>query len=151
MHQAIDNIRKGRLYALSMIEDLSEARLSQVPPGFSNNILWNLGHLVAAQEGVCYKRNGLDAYIAEEFWQRYRPGSHPQQEAGTAEIALVKQELLESLQRLQDDYTAGKFSNPVPWTTRYGIEIATIEDALNFLQVHDGMHLGYIMALRKLI
>ena len=150
MNQTIETLRKTRQYALNMVADLSDEQLNKIPAGFNNNIIWNLGHLVAAQEGVCYKRSGVPTNITEDFFLRYKPGSKPENDADAAEIAMIKELLLSSLDNLERDHTANKLTMN-PWATRYGVEINTIDDGITFLQYHDGMHQGYIAALVKLV
>ncbi len=150
MNPNIEVLRKTRHFALNLIADLSDEQLNKIPEGFGNNIIWNLGHLVAAQEGVCYKRSGAPTNISEEFFQAYKPGSKPEREASAEEIAQIKGLLLSSLDDLERDHAAGKLIM-TPWTTRYGVDINTIEDGISFLQFHEGLHQGYVTALVKLV
>lgn len=59
MNKQIEIIRKTRVKLLEMLSDLSTDQLNKIPAGFNNNIIWNLAHLVAAQQGICYLRAGL--------------------------------------------------------------------------------------------
>src|SRR5690606_33434819 len=43
-----------RRKALEIAGGLTPEQLLAVPKGFHNNILWNLGHLVASQQVLCY-------------------------------------------------------------------------------------------------
>jgi hypothetical protein len=150
MNKTIDNLRKIRQLAFAMTEQLTAEMLNKIPEGFNNNILWNLGHMVAAQEGICYRRCGMPLNVPDHFFERYKPGSKPENDANAAEIALVRGLLVSSLDKLEADYAAGKLVM-TPWTTRYGVEINTIEDGINFLQFHEGLHIGVISALTKLV
>ncbi len=58
MHKTINNISKTRQYLLQVTEGMTAEALNTIPAGFSNNIIWNMGHLVAAQQGLCYVRTG---------------------------------------------------------------------------------------------
>lgn len=150
MNPNIEVLRKTRHFALNLIDGLTDEQLNKIPEGFSNNIIWNLGHLVAAQEGVCYKRSGVEANIPDEFFHGYKPGSKPEKDASAEEIAQIKSLLLTSLDDLERDHAAGKLIMN-PWTTRYGIDINTIEDGISFLQFHEGLHQGYITAMVKMV
>ena len=59
MTNTISQIQQTRTHILSVLNELSLEQLNKIPAGFNNNIAWNLGHLVAAQQGVCYVRSGL--------------------------------------------------------------------------------------------
>ena len=52
MNDQIETIRKTRSFLLDYIKELNIEQLNKIPAGFNNNIAWNLGHLVAAQQGV---------------------------------------------------------------------------------------------------
>ena len=56
-----------------------------------------------------------------------------------------------TLDKLAEDYNNDAFANYKSWTTRYGVEINNIDDIINFLSFHDGLHTGYIMALKRCV
>jgi hypothetical protein len=151
MTKTIEFIRTPRKLLIGLIEGLSTEQLNQVPAGFNNNIIWNMGHLIAAQEGVCYKRSGLELKTDEAFFQAYRPGTKPEGFVGSNEVERIKTLLLSTLNELQSDYDTGVFKNYTSVVTRYGMELTNVEDAINFLPFHEGLHIGCIVALKKLV
>ncbi len=151
MTKQINNIKKTREYLLKQIEELSVEQLNKVPQGFNNNIIWNLGHLVAAQQGVCYIRAGLKPALDEKLIAPYRPGTKPEGIVESDDIAIVKELLLSSLNKLEADYQNKEFEQYTTWSTRYGVELSSIEDAIEFLMFHEGLHGGVIMALKKIV
>jgi hypothetical protein len=151
MRRAIDIIKQPRLLVLKEIEHLSVEQLNKIPQGYNNNIAWNLGHMIAAQQGICYKRSGLDTTVGEDFFNTYKPGSKPEKFIDEAEIAFIKEQLFISLEQLEADLDNGIFVNYTQVMTRYGIELSNIDEAVAFLPFHEGFHVGYIVALRKLV
>ena len=149
MEKQFEIIRKTRNFLLSIVEGLSLEQVNKIPEGFNNNIAWNLGHVIAAQQGVCYLRAGLPMIIDGELFKKFKPESKPELPASPEEINQLKTLLFSTIDVLEEDYKTGKFSAYVPWTTRYGVQINTIEDAISFLSFHDGLHVGYTMALRR--
>ena len=149
--ESIEVLRKLRSNVLGLISELSTEQLNKIPDGFNNNIVWNLGHIIAAQQGVCYKRAGLDTIVSEEFFESYRPGTKPQKFVDAEEIEHIKELLFSTLDRFEADAQKGIFTAYTPVVTRYGVELTNITDAVNFLPFHDGFHMGYMMALRRLI
>ena len=147
----LDIMRQPRLKILSILEDFTLEQLNTIPAGFNNNIIWNLGHMVAAQQGVCYKRAGLDTWVTDSFFQAYKPESKPESIVDAIGLDEIKTLLLTSLDQFDRDYKNGIFSNYPAWTTRYGVEITSIDDAAAFLPFHEGLHIGYIMGMRKLV
>ncbi len=151
MTKAIDILLQPRLNILDQVKDLSIEQLNSVPPGFKNNIIWNLGHMVAAQQGICYKRAALNAYIDEDFFNRYKPGTKPEEFLDEAEFEKIKGLLTSTLDKLEADLNTDMFANYTGFVTRYGVELTGISDAVAFLPFHEGFHIGTIVALRKLV
>jgi hypothetical protein len=147
----LDILRQPRLKILNILESFSLEQLNMIPAGYNNNIIWNLGHMVAAQQGVCYKRAGVETRISDGFFQSYKPDSKPDGFVDAAGFEEIKRLLTTSLDDLKQDLEKGIFGNYPAWTTRYGVEITSIEDAIAFLPFHEGLHIGYIMAMRKLV
>jgi len=151
MTKQIENIRKVRSFLLEQLKDLRPGQFNRIPEGFNNNMIWNLGHMIAAQQGICYKRAGLPTLISDDFWERFRSGSKPDGDTGAEEIAHIKELLFTSLDQLEADYNKHIFGNYTPWTTRYAVEITGIDDAIKFIPFHEGLHLGTIMAIKRLV
>lgn len=151
MIQTIDIIYKPRLHLFKLVEHLSIEQLNLVPPGFNNNIVWNLAHMVAAQQGVCYLRAGLPTVIDTALYEAHKPGTKPEKFIDAAELQLIQQLAFTTLEQLENDYNSKIFENYTPWTTRYGVELRNIDEAMAFLPFHDGLHTGYIMALRRVV
>jgi len=151
MNKHLETLAFTRKYLLAFISDLSVEELNEIPHGFNNNIIWNLAHLVSAQQGVCYKRAQQDIVIDEIYFAPYRPDTKPERFIGIDEIDAIKRLLLTTVKQLEIDYNNNLFSNYQHWTTRYGVELKSIDDALAFLPFHEGMHIGYIMALKRVV
>jgi hypothetical protein len=151
MNFSIEALKKTRAFSLQLAEGLSNEILNTVPPGFNNNIIWNLGHLVAAEQGILYVRGGLEPQVPADFMKRYTRGTKPEGPVGSDEIALIKAQLGSTLPGLEANLAADKFAGYPAWTTPYGVELRDIDQALRFLLFHEGMHTGYIMALKRAI
>jgi hypothetical protein len=151
MNVHIDNIRKTRKYIIDFVKDLSLEKLNMVPHGFNNNILWNMGHLVAAQQTICYTKGGLRASIPEHLYANYKPGTKPERFFDNNEEDQVKELIITSLDSLEKDYTDNYFLQFSGWTNRYGIFLKDIDDAINYMQFHEGLHTGVIMSIKKLV
>jgi hypothetical protein len=151
MNKAIDILRKPRLQVLNDTAGFSLEQLNHIPAGFKNNIIWNLGHIVAAQQGVCYARAGLEKIISDEFFLTFKPETKPERLYEMADFENIKSLMMSTLDRLEEDLDRDIFGNYKTWTTRYGVEITNINDAVHFLPFHEGLHAGYIMSLRKLV
>ncbi|HWZ34930.1 MAG TPA: DinB family protein [Mucilaginibacter sp.] len=151
MTKAIETIKLTRTSLLDAVKDLSIEQLNKIPAGFNNNIIWNLAHLVAAQQNICYKRAGLEPVIEERFFTPFLPGTKPEAFISAGDVERIKGLLFSTLDQLEAGLQSGKFANYTPWTTRYGNSINSGEEAAAFLPFHEGIHTGYIWALKRVI
>lgn len=44
-------------------------QLNKIPPRFSNNLIWNIGHLIIIQQALIYKYSDLQGYFSKEFFE----------------------------------------------------------------------------------
>ncbi|MBD1383789.1 DinB family protein [Mucilaginibacter rigui] len=147
----LTTLRVTRLHLLHLIENLTTEQLNKVPAGFNNNIIWNVAHAISAQQGVCYTRANVPFIVDDKYYTPYRPDTKPSGFIDSAEVDIIKGLLISTIDKLEIDYNNHVFDNYTPWATRYGVQINNIEEAVNFVPFHDGMHIGYVMALRKLV
>ena len=132
-------------------EPYSIAQLNQIPPGFKNNLVWNLGHVMVSHQNLCYKLSGLPVNIPDEYVQQFSKGTAPTDSIGEQEVAQLKSLAISTAEQFQVDYDKGIFKAYQSYQSIYGVELQTIEDAVIFNNTHEGLHLGYMMAMRKLI
>jgi hypothetical protein len=154
MDNRIEKIKKVRTFLLNQINGLSDEQLNKIPDGFSNNIIWNLTHLICAQQGICYLRAGKTAAVPEKYIVPFFTNTKPDRLIDKEEIAEIKLLFIDTIDKLQEDFDKKIFGNytPSPNILRvYGFEIKGIDDALEFLLYHEGYHTGYILALKKLV
>ena len=151
MSNQFDRLKKTRNIVLKLISDLSIEQLNKVPAGFNNNIVWNFAHLMASQQGLCYLRAGVKPVIDEQHINSYKGGTKPEKTVTIEELESMKLLFLSTIDQLEKDYNGKIFSNYQTFTTGLGVEIKDIEDALGFLLFHEGLHTGYMMALKRAV
>ena len=151
MKTQIEYLRATRNNYLKFIEGLSIDQLNKIPEGFNNNIIWNFGHALITQQLLQYKLGGVQPLIEEELLNKYRKGAKPTSNVSQEEVEFLKSQMLSSIDQLESDYAAGKFKSYSEYTTSYGSTLRSIEDAITFNTIHEGLHLGVIMALKKLV
>jgi hypothetical protein len=145
----IESLKNTRKNLLHFISELTIEQLNEIPKGYNNNIIWNLAHLLSAQQSICYTRAGLKPTIDEALFLNYKPGTKPQAFVTGDEVDLIKELCLTAIDQFKRDCQNNLFSNYTTWTNHYGMEITSIGDALTFVYFHEGLHLGYIMAMKK--
>ncbi len=151
MTQQIERTKSIRTYLLNLVDNLTIEQLNEIPESFNNNIIWNIAHLIAVQQSICYKRSGLQPIAQAKYVSPYLPGTKPEHIVDNTEVETIKSLFLSTINELESDYKKGFFTTYTPVVTRYGVELANIDDALNFLPFHEGLHLGYIMAMKRVL
>ena len=141
--------KTSRESILNFLNDFSLDQLNLIPAGFNNNLIWNAGHLIVAQQALTYKACGLDGHIPNQLYPLYKPGSKPTGTTDQEEVEELKTLLISTIQPTIDDFEAGKFQNFEARMTGTGFYLSTIEDAFEFINFHEGLHIGYMMSLRK--
>ena len=151
MTQQIENIKNVRKYLLNLIAGLSTEQLNKTPDGFSNNIIWNLAHLTATQQRICYVRSGLQPVMQDQYITPFIPGTKPEGFIDAAEIETIKSLFISTVEELETDYKKNFFTAYEEITVRYGITLTNVDDAINFLLYHEGYHTGVIVELTKFV
>ncbi len=152
MNSIFDYTRQTRKILLTLTEGLSTEQLNKIPAGFNNNIAWNLGHLVVSTPALCYLRSSVQPQYHIPYLEKYMKGTKPEAEISAEEIERMKEELLKSIDRIEQDYQAKAFENFVPFaTSTYKYTVQNIDEMLLCCVAHDNMHTGQVSALRKLV
>lgn len=151
MNKDFELLKITRNNILKSVEGLSDAQLATIPSGFNNNILWNLGHIVSSGQKLTYALSGLPMKVSEEFAAPYAKGTDPKLWTSIPNVGEVKEYLSATPVLLEQDYYNGMFRSYRSYATSYGYTITGIEDAIRFCNVHEAVHFGVIMTLKKLV
>ncbi|WP_443943952.1 DinB family protein [Pedobacter sp. AW1-32] len=151
IRNSIENIKGTRTALLESIADLSIEQINKIPEGFNNNIIWNVAHLAATQQRLLYVLSDLDIVIEDRYFSPFIRGTKPEKFIAEEEFEQIKTVMTSSLDQLLSDYEQGIFKTYQTFKTPYHVEITTIEEAIQFLPYHEGMHKGYILALCHLV
>jgi len=151
MDKQFDVIISTRNNFLKLIDSLSIEQLNKIPERFNNNIAWNFGHMILSQQVLCYSRAGIKPRADEELIKKYQKGSKPESFIDAEEIEMLKKYLFSLIDDLRKDMADNKFSGYQKVMTSFGVELSSVEDAIPYFAMHDGLHLGYAQALKKLV
>ena len=143
------NVRNQFLY---FIEKYTLEQLNTIPTGFSNNIIWNIGHCIVTQQTLIYKLSGLPMKVSDEFVNTYRNGTIPTGKTTQDEVDYIKSILFSSSEHIQEDFAKGIFVNFHEYTTKStGFTMKNTVEAAEFNNFHEGIHLGIMLQIRKFI
>lgn len=151
MNSVFDVQKTIREILLKILDNHSLEQLNKIPTGFSNNIIWNVAHCVAAQQTLVYKLSGLPTMVSEDFILKYRKGTKPEGDVSQVEVDEVKALLTGTLEKTQNDFESGLFVDYNEYTTSMGFTLKNIHGALDFNNYHEGIHTGIIMSIRKFV
>lgn len=130
---------------------MSIKELNRIPDGFNNNLIWNFGHVIATQQILCYGLSGNKAFVPNEIIDTYRKGTKPENVVSAEGLEELKKLSEATIIQMEKDYAEGLFKEYKSYTTSYGTTISSIDEAIMFNNVHEGLHFGYCIALRKVI
>lgn len=143
-----DEMNMYRGYFIKTIDGLSGDQLTGIPNGFSNNILWNAGHIAWSQAAIVYSMGGLEAPVPASYKDYFDNGTNPSAWTSTPDIEEVKSNLKSLCDSIVADHAAGKFGERQPFNVG-GLDITTFEEAMSFNAWHEGIHLGTILAIKR--
>lgn len=141
----------SRAIYLKIIENYSLEQLNKIPEGFSNNLVWNLGHIIVSQQGLVYRLSGLPMSVSPEMMEKYKNGSRPTEPVSQEEVDELKGLLFSLINKTKRDYANGLFTTYTEYTTSVGFHLSSSEEAIEFNNYHEGIHLGFILNIRKFI
>ncbi|MET3018817.1 DinB family protein [Flavobacterium hydatis] len=151
MNQTFETIRISRKLTAQFLDNYSLAQLNKIPEGFSNNIIWNVAHIIVTQQLLVYKLSGLPMMVSDVLLEKYRKGTKPEGDVSQAELEEIKSLLFTTIDQTETDYNANVFKTYNELTTSLGFVLKNIEDALPFNNYHEALHVGIMMSIRKFI
>ena len=151
MDTSIVTIQATRKLFLNLIEGLTIEEINKIPEGFNNNIIWNFGHIIVSQQTLCYKLAGLPLIIDEAYVLKYAKGTKPEVFLDAKELAVLKELSVSLIDQLVNDMDKNLFVNYKEYQTSFNVKLVNVEDAVKYLTMHEGMHYGCVLALKKLI
>jgi len=151
MNEAFRILETSRTLYLKIIDNYSLEQLNTIPDGFSNNLIWNAGHVIASQQKLIYALSGLPMKISDEFFEKYRNGSRPDAAATQAEVDEIKQLLVATAAQVRADYESNVFEKFNEYQTQTGFYLANLEEAILFNNYHEGIHFGMMLTIRKFV
>lgn len=149
MEWTFDILSKNRKIMAAFLDAFSLEDLNKVPKNFNNNLIWNIAHLVVTQQLLAYNLSGLPMLIGDELVEKYKKDSKVTGDVTQDEVNDIKKLLFSTIEKTKDDYKNGVFKNFQPYTTSTNSTLSSFEEAMEFNNFHEGIHLGYILALKK--
>ena len=147
----LDRIVAARGHLLRVADGVPAERWTVTPPGFSNNVLWNVAHVVVTLELLAYGRSSLDLGAPPALVAQTRKGTSPSDWTAPPDRDAVLALARSSPQRIARDLADGRFRAFEPYDTSAGVHLDSLADALAFDLYHEGMHAGTVLSLRRVL
>jgi len=145
-----EQLRFTRIYTLKVLSSVSKEVVDLIPAGFSNNILWNAGHVLGAYEQLLYANTGDVGQLSKEFIDFFKGGTKPgdwQAEPPSYEeiVTLLEQQVEQVIYTYE-----GRLDEIISKEMKLGsFEIKTVRDMISFNIFHEGLHAGLINGLKR--
>jgi hypothetical protein len=133
----------------SFLDNYSLEQLNTIPEGMSNNLIWNMGHIIVSQQKLVYALSGLPMHISDSLFEKYQNGSRPDGKTSQIEVDEIKKLLSEMVEKTKVDFESGVFKEFHPYQTKTGFYLGTLKEAMEFNNYHEGIHLGIMMTIKK--
>lgn len=147
----LEAFKQTRKLIIGIADGFTDEKLLLIPNGFNNNALWHIGHVLVTQQLLVYKLSGVPMLLDEQIISAFRKDSNPKEWTETPNADAIKKQLQPLMDRFIEDYYADKFKSFERYESSYGVTLNNIDDSIQFLTLHESLHLGYLMALRRVV
>lgn len=151
METTFEITHNSRKILLSFLEKYTLEQLNTVPQGFSNNLIWNIAHIVVVQQMLVYNLSGLPMMVSGEMINKYKRGTKPEHQVTQEEVEEIKVLLFSTLEKTKEDFANEIFKNYTEFTTMTGFTLKNAKAAMEFNNYHEATHTGIMMQIRKFI
>ncbi|MES2239879.1 MAG: DinB family protein [Bacteroidota bacterium] len=151
MQEILEITKTSRNMISKLIQGYTLEQLNKVPEGFKNNLIWNVAHVVVTQQLLVYKLAGLPVMVSEEMIEKYKKGTQTECAVDQEEVDEIFSLLTKTIDQTQLDIENDLFQNFNEYPTSTGFVLKTNSDSMSFNNFHEGLHIGVIMAIRKLV
>lgn len=136
---------------VNSLKNVSDEHMLITLDGLNNNILWNAGHILYLHGVFLYTQTGNDIPLPDSYKGRFNIGTSPSDWDETPDPAEVLSQLASFCERIEKDRADNKFQNFDPFPLFGGLTIDTLHESVMFNCAHEGIHLGRIGTIKKLL
>ncbi|HIP32075.1 MAG TPA: DinB family protein [Crocinitomicaceae bacterium] len=148
---SINTLRSTRLFVLDLMGKFSYEQLTTVPAGFSNSMLWNFGHIVVVQQLLIYGLSGNELHLDKNIVHLFKKGATGKETLSKKEFEDLKIRSLELVDLLEKDYERICQTDYTQFMTGLNVELNNVDEAIEFNNIHEAVHIGVMMGISKLV
>lgn len=135
----------------SFLSAVSTENANKIPEGFNNNIIWNCGHVITVQQFFMYTWCGKTPVVDQEIFAQFAIGTKPEKQYDDQFIMFIKDELIRTSVKMDEDLKNEDFIPKKPFTTSIKTELTNAEELISFINFHEGLHIGAAISLMKFL
>jgi len=151
MNHAFNITLQNRKILQSFLKNYSLDQLNEIPIGFSNNLIWNIAHVIVVQQLLVYKLSGLKPMISQELISKYAKGTKPENPVNQIQVDEIEDLLFKTIEQTKIDFSNNIFESYHEFKNDLGFKIKNAKEAVLFNYFHEATHLGIIMCIKKFI
>lgn len=151
MDKYFDDLTIIRSHFIDYLNLYDLQRLVFIPMGFKNHIFWNIAHALVTQQLMTNYLSNQPMLVNDDWISRFKKGTFGAPDVTENEVEQLIELLQVSQERLKKDYFSEKLNRFKGLETSFGIDLKEIADAIRYNNLHESLHLGYIMAMSKQI
>ena len=149
----IDQTLGTRQMIVKLLKSIPVEQADTIPPTWKNSARWHAGHLLVTPCLLTYGVMKEPLPVPQDYRKWFGKGSDPTQWSDADAVPSFA-DLVDDIVPLSGrlfDALKDNIAEPYiePYTTSVGIELKSPVEALNFSMVHDGIHLGLLLALSR--
>ena len=151
MKATLELTKTSRTILSQILPNYTLAQLNTIPPGYSNNLIWNIAHVIVVQQMLVYGLSGLPIKISNDMVEKYKKGTKPEHNVTQEEVDEIQSLLLSTIDQTAIDIDNNAFQNFKEYPTSTGFTLKNAQNAMSFNNFHEGIHLGIIFSIRKFV
>lgn len=140
--------RMWRNWTIAAAEGLNRDIIMSIPHGFSNNILWNLGHILVGWDHGIFSNLSKERHIPQNYHLMFPSGSKP---IDWHDEPPKFEEIIEQLRKQPDEIIEqcqGKLDLAL---AKPFLHLTTVGDMFLFQISHESLHMGTVTSINRIL
>ncbi|MDQ0999818.1 hypothetical protein QFZ28_000218 [Neobacillus niacini] len=142
------NMELTRSFFIKNVVAIDKDVIDVQPKGFNNNIHWHVGHVLTATESLLFGFPKSSTNLPVSYMELFARGTKPADWQGDVpSVAVLVSQLKDQLNRMKEipvESLSVKLKEPFLGQETFG-------ELVNFVLLHENLHLGHIQAMKRVI
>ena len=150
MTNYLELLEKQRAILLKKTAHLTTDQYNLVPPGFNNNIIWNMGHSLDVSESLLYSNAPFKMPLHDFEIEGFKKGTKPESAISEHGISLIRKSLSDTVPLFKKSFDDFLSAN-VQYSQDDISSNMVSEKHLQFLLFHEDLHFATIQRLLRYV